>query len=314
MGTPTIGGTTTGSVTELSGIVITGDLDDVGFFTGNNDDTWTISSGATYGTATIDVNTGTWSYDLTDTHPAVKALDPGETLTDTFVVNMADATQGSDTQVITITINGAFCFADGTLIETDAGPVPVEVLMPGQLLRTIDTGFAPIRWIGTLPVSRGDLAENRRLRPVRIAAGALGPGQPTRDLRVSRQHRVLIGGEMVESIFGAPEMLVPAIQLAGLPGFCIDKSDRPLVYHHLLLDTHQIIYAEGAPCESFLTGGQAMATLTRTQRKEIEALLPETALPGHAPVPARPIPLNGQQARQYRKAMARHRNRALQAG
>ncbi|MEZ5913050.1 MAG: VCBS domain-containing protein [Paracoccaceae bacterium] len=118
MGVPTIGGQISGAVTEGSGLIVTGDLDDVGFATGNTDDVWSISVAATYGVATIDPATGTWSYDLNDSHPAVQALGLGDTLTDVFTVLMVDADGRSDTQVVTITISGAPCFVAGTPIST----------------------------------------------------------------------------------------------------------------------------------------------------------------------------------------------------
>ncbi|MEB8388071.1 Hint domain-containing protein [Rhodobacteraceae bacterium KMM 6894] len=305
MGTPTIGGTTTGSVTENSGVIITGQLEDVGFATGTADDTFTITSSASYGMASVNPATGLWSYDLNDADPTIQALDPGDTLSDIFTVRMLDADGRSDTQVITITISGAVCFAAGTLITTPAGPRAVETLCAGMEVQTMDAGAQPLLWVGKQRIAPKEIAENIRLRPVVIKAGALGQDLPTRELRVSRQHRMLISGPIVQDIFGAPDILVPAIRLVGTPGITLGEAPQGIDYFHVLLADHHILFADGAPSESFLTGPQAMATLSDTDRAEITALMPQIALPHHLAKPARPVPISGRDVRHYRKTLTR---------
>jgi hypothetical protein len=246
-----------------------------------------------------------WSYDLNDADPTIKALDPGDTLTDVFTVRMVDSDGRSDTQVITITITGAVCFAAGTLITTPDGPRPVETLCAGMKVQTIDAGAQPLLWVGRQRISPAEMAGNLRLRPVIIKAGALGRGLPTQDLRISRQHRMLISGAIVQDIFGAPEMLVPAIRLVGTPGITLGEAAQGIDYFHLLLADHHIVFANDAPSESFLTGPQALATLPDTDRADIAALMPQTALPGHFPQPARPLPISGRDVRHYRKTLSR---------
>lgn len=87
----------------------------------------------------------------------------------------------------------AVCFAAGTMIATPDGPRCVETLHSGYLVSTLDHGDVPIRWV------RHDCQplENAKddARPVLISAGALGAGKPAKDLIVSPQHRVLVGGQ-----------------------------------------------------------------------------------------------------------------------
>ncbi|MEZ5777175.1 MAG: Hint domain-containing protein [Paracoccaceae bacterium] len=267
MGAPNIVGTSTGTVTEASGAVITGNLDDSNPWF--NNDAWSITVSATYGTATINPTTGVWSYDLNDSHPAVVALNLGDTLTDTFTVRITDA-GGSDTQVVTITINGAPCFTPGVRIATPGGERPVEELEVGDLVTTRDHGDRPIRWIGQRKVAAvGDLA------PIRIAAGALGN---RRDLIVSPQHRVLVSGWLAELHFGQPEVLVAAKHLAG--GDLIHSvPGGEVIYIHIMFDDHEVIYAEGIATESFFFGGDFARDIA-AQEQELRRILDE--LPGDA--------------------------------
>lgn len=304
MGSPTIGGDITGSVLEGSGAIVTGDLDDINPFTDNNDDTWSITSAASYGSATINATTGAWSYDLNDTHPTVKALDPGDTLTDTFTVRMLDDDGRADTQVVTITINGAVFFTAGTLIDTARGPCPVERLTPGQKVQTADHGLQPIRWIGQMRFDAQQLRADPRLRPVRVAPGALAPGCPERALRVSRQHRLLITGDTVSRVFGCDEVLVPAIRLVGLPGIEIDRTDGDVRYFHILFDSHEIVFGNGAPSESFLLGPQALKTLSEDSLDEIAALFPEISMPEFEMPGARPLARDRRQVRSFLRSLS----------
>jgi VCBS repeat-containing protein len=288
MGTPTIGGQITGAVTEDSGLVITGDLNDIGFGTGNTDDVWSIQSGATYGTATINPATGLWSYDLDDSNPVVNALDAGDTLTDVFTVLMVDADGRSDTQVITITITGVPCFVAGTPIDTPSGPRPVESLRPGDLVLTLDHGPQPLLWTGSCHLDRQALAARPDLRPVRISRDALGPGIPGRDILVSPQHRLLLRSPWLDLALGSPEALVPALRLDGKPGIGRSPQAGPVHYVHLLFERHEIVTSAGLASESLLLGPGLRHLLPPDSLAEIRALIPDFETIG-AQRAARPV-------------------------
>ena len=299
MGAPTIGGDIGGTVLEGSGTIVTGNLDDVNPFTGANDDTWSISSAAGFGVATINPTTGVWSYDLNDSNPVVKALDPGDTLTDVFTVTMLDADGRTDTQDVTITINGAVCFASGTLIDTAEGPVAIECLEPGQHIMTADHGLQPLRWIGSMCYSAGQLRDDETLCPILIEAGGLGPGCPSRALSVSRQHRMLVRGAAACDAFGSGEALIPAIHLVGLPGIMVDRNRAGITYYHLLFDAHEVIFGNGAPSESLLLGPQALRTLPAHSLAGIAAVFPDVYDAGFTVQPARNLAKTGRQMRRH---------------
>lgn len=152
------------------------------------------------------------------------------------------------------------CFAARSRILTDRGERPVERLRIGDRVVTRDGTLCPILWIGTRLVRAEDLRHKPTLRPIRIRKGALGEGLPRRDLRVSRQHRMLDP---------AAGTLVAAVHLVGRPGIAVDLAATEVTYHHLLLDGHQVIFAEGAMAESLFLGPQTLRNLPRLARQEI---------------------------------------------
>jgi len=160
------------------------------------------------------------------------------------------------------------CFVSGTRIKTTAGEVAVDNLEVGQLVQTMDHGLQPIRWIGSAKrAAVGDLA------PIRIRKGALGND---RDLWVSPQHRMLMSGPQTEMMFGESEVLATAKSL--LNDHTITRVEGGEVeYFHILFDSHEIVYAEGAPSESFHPGEQGWKALDQATRDEILELFPELA-------------------------------------
>lgn len=176
---------------------------------------------------------------------------------------------------------GPACFAAGTLLRTAEGDRPIEMLRVGDLVETLDHGLQPLRWIGNRVIDgSADFA------PVRFEAGVIGNDRP---LMVSPQHRVILSGAMSDLLFGAPEVLVPAVHLVGRPG--VTRAPVPSVrYLHVLFDRHEIVLSEGAPTESFHPGGQLLAA-DRAIQSEIRAIFPDCpGLAHRADIPAaRPV-------------------------
>jgi hypothetical protein len=178
------------------------------------------------------------------------------------------------------------CFAPGSLIATPDGSVPVEALRPGDHVLTGDGSARPVRWAGC---SR-DPAGFGPGRAVRIRAGALGPGLPARDLTVSRQHRIMVDSPALRRMFGLRRALVPAHALTALAGVEMPRPDGPIAWHHLLLDTHDVVLANGLPCESLWLGEMAFASLPPASRRRIAALGGVFLLRHLAAGPALPFP------------------------
>ena len=142
------------------------------------------------------------------------------------------------------------CFDAGTLIATGNGPRPIEPLAPGDLIQTADNGLQPIRWCGGRHVIGAG-----RFAPVEIAANTLGAHSA---LRVSQQHRILVAHPTVELLFGVPEVLVSAVHFLdhSVARLC---NGRRAQYFHLMLDRHEVIFANGLASESLLIPVQSGA-------------------------------------------------------
>ena len=288
MGTasPVISGTFTGTVQEATGVILTGTLTD----SSNNGaaNTWSISSAGSYGVASINPTTGQWSYDLTDTNATVKALDPGQTLTDIFQVTLTDA-GGTKTQNITITIQGNFCFAVGTRIRTATGLRAIETIKAGDLVETVDHGLQPVRWVGRQAHSTQVLQLAPKLRGIIIGKGALGHGIPSADICLSRHHRVMLRSDLARRLFGQEEVLIAAHRLIGLQGVASRDYAGGIDYCHLLFDQHELLMVEGLAAETLLLGSQNEIDFADKAMICDGAPAPDV-LARCAKLPARPIP------------------------
>ncbi len=157
------------------------------------------------------------------------------------------------------------CFVAGTRIAVPGGTAAVETLGIGDLVVTRDNGPRPIRWIGqrTVP-GAGAFA------PIRIAAGALGDHGT---LRVSPQHRILLGGWRAQVYLGEDEVLCPAHML--VDDARIRRAPCATVtYVHFMFDRHEIVTGEGLDSESFFLGDY-LCSETSALRAEILAVFPE---------------------------------------
>jgi hypothetical protein len=133
------------------------------------------------------------------------------------------------------------CYLKGTLIQTDHGEAAIEMLRIGDCVTTMSGASRPIRWIGRRSYSKSFAAGNQHVLPVRIRAGALGERMPRRDLWVSPEHAMWMSG-----------MLIPASALVNGASITQEEPAEAVAYIHLEFDTHDVIYAEGAPSESFV--------------------------------------------------------------
>ena len=218
-------------------------------------DAATLASGGTYATAL----SGLDSTDTIDLRAL--AYVPGATAAYDPISQTLDVTSGGVTDTLTspgteqafTAMSDGFggteivvCFASGTRIRVARGDIAVEDLVVGDLAITASGAHRPIRWLGHRTIDCRRHPRPEQVMPVRIAAHALGPNKPARDLLVSPGHSICV------DVLG--EVLVPAGAL--VDGATIAQVDvEHVTYWHVELDAHDILLAENLACESYLEMG-----------------------------------------------------------
>ena len=220
------------------------------------------------------------SLSFTDSAPESLILGPNAALTgpisgygagDTISIlgdSVASATYDSNTgQLIltgslgssfTLSFNGSYtqddftvqngsvetmCFMAGTRIATPRGDIPVEHLAIGETVRGQFSSVAPIDWIGYRHIDCRRHPCLQKLWPVRVVAGAFADGLPYRDLWLSPDHAVFVDG-----------VLIPIKYLINDSTIRQEQRDE-ITYYHIELRTHDVLFAEGLPVESYLDTG-----------------------------------------------------------
>ena len=163
--------------------------------------------------------------------------------TDPSWTPQGNTTALADTKAAFTAAETAPCFCAGTLILTDRGEVAVEDLMIGATVLTAAGEARPIQWIGHRTVACRNHPDQPAVWPIRVAAGAFGGAQPRRDLYLSPDHAVFAGGVLIPI-----KTLVNGATIAQLPRDTV-------TYWHIELETHDVLLAEGLPCESYLDNG-----------------------------------------------------------
>ena len=185
------------------------------------------------------------------------------------------------------------CFASGTQIETPYGEEIVDDLRVGDLIATRDCGPMSIRWIGQRRLSFPDAPE--RQKPIEFKPGSLGKRVPKRRLMVSPQH-CLLGRSFDEFPQKTGSgVLVKAKDLLDRRGVRRMKGCRRVTYFSILLDSHQIIYAEGAAVESFFPGAYSLGILSTAERSELYSLFPRLMVDPDAGYGDRVLPVQKSQ-------------------
>ncbi len=135
-------------------------------------------------------------------------------------------------------------FARGTRIAMHDGLMrKIETLAPGDMVLTRDAGKQPIKWIG-----QSTLRATGSFAPVVISKGTL---HNENDLVVRPDHRLFIYQREDHLGAGRAEVLIKARHLVN--HLTVTRRHGGFIdYFQLVLEDHQIIYAEGIAAESHL--------------------------------------------------------------
>ncbi len=173
---------------------------------------------------------------------------------------------------------GVICFTPGTRIATPDGPKLIQTLRPGDRVLTKDDGAQEILWTGSRRMSGARLYAMPHLRPIRFRAGAFGNDRPEPDLIVSPAHRMLVKGAASQALFGVSEVLVRAEDLLNDTTITVDHALREVTYIHILLERHNIVFANGVETESFHPSNTALEMIDPGQRDVLTAVMPQVAI------------------------------------
>jgi Hint domain len=137
------------------------------------------------------------------------------------------------------------CFLKRTMVRTADGDRKIEELRLGDFLPSIFGGICPIQWIGRYSFKKSDPTKPwvRGVLPIRVARSALSDNVPHADLYVTQTHALLVDGVLAEA-----GNLVNGTTITRYDAAEFDE----LEYFHIKLARHDVIYAEGAPCETLL--------------------------------------------------------------
>lgn len=139
------------------------------------------------------------------------------------------------------------CLTRGTRILTTGGEVAVENLVAGDEIVTAN-GPKPLKWVGHQTLRRNlTAAWHPRVLPVCVSQFAIDDCTPSRDVFVSQDHSLFIDGA-----------LIPARHLVNGHSIRFDEAAlvaETLEYFHVEFETHEVIYADGLPVESYLYAG-----------------------------------------------------------
>ena len=134
------------------------------------------------------------------------------------------------------------CYLTGTAIATPTGSIAVQDLQPGDEILTATGGTTTVNWLGVQPVDT-TTATPAKAYPICFVAGSLAPNVPARDLFVSPDHAMDLGG----ILYNATALVngTSIYQVGQMPqdGF---------TYYHIDTGSHELILAEGAASETYL--------------------------------------------------------------
>lgn len=154
---------------------------------------------------------------------------------------------------------GGACFLRGTHIRTADGERCIEDLKPGDLLPTHFKGLQPIQRIERWRYSRGKIARwKKQLMPVRVVKSALAHNVPHSDLYLTQGHALFVDG-----------ILIPAGALVNGATITLHPAHENDVFDifNIRLAQHDVIYAEGAPCETLLQSDHASTNFAKYLRR-----------------------------------------------
>lgn len=153
---------------------------------------------------------------------------------------VVEAVSGTNPKTVEVVVP---CFRHGTRLLTPDGLRLVETLSEGDHVITRNGDSRKIVWHGQRRVDCRRHRSPELVLPVLIEKDAFGSGQPCRDLYLSPDHAIWIEGYLIEI-----KKLINGLSIRQV-------SVPSVTYHHIELETHDVVLAEMLPTETYLDCG-----------------------------------------------------------
>lgn len=136
------------------------------------------------------------------------------------------------------------CFLRGTSILTTEGEIRIEDISIGDRVETVEGHRLPVKWIGRQRFRKTAESDwQKSILPVCVSRFALDDRTPHKDLYLSPGHALFIEGALIPAGYLINDRSV----VQALP-----EGTEDIEYFHIELETHEVIFAEGLPTETFL--------------------------------------------------------------
>lgn len=231
------------------------------------------STGDTYRVVSINVRNSSPAYGTVEALAFIGSAPPTGVALE--VISAREGPRNNGSTAIDSSDIVPICFTAGTRIQTDKGLRVVERLKSGDMIQTQDNGLQPLRVLCKSKFTAAQISRNSKLWPIKIAPGALGKGLPERAIKVSRQHRFVVRSRISQRMFSVDEVLVAAHRLIEMPKVEAEKPTGSISYYHLILDRHEVVFAEGTPTESFFAGPMAKQYMSEDAWDEACEIFPD---------------------------------------
>jgi hypothetical protein len=125
--------------------------------------------------------------------------------------------------------------AEGAMVMTLTGPVPVERLVPGDRILTRS---------GALRLHSVQIRTEERARMVHVSAAALGTDRPEADITLAADQSILVRDWRAQAMTGKDTAMIPAARLAD-GEYIRAVAARDVRIYALHFTIPAVIYAQG---------------------------------------------------------------------
>ncbi|MEM9716531.1 MAG: Hint domain-containing protein [Pseudomonadota bacterium] len=168
-----------------------------------------------------------------------------------------------------------FCYAKGSVIPCEQGPIRVEELQKGMQVTATDGALHEILWVGKRHIPFEELRKLPALWPIELRRDGLAPSVPNQVLRLSPEHRILLQTADLSLMTGFEWALSAAKHFTALEGVSRTCPKDGVTYYHIMCRTHVLIEVSGLVSETLFLGDMVKTRAPDAMREELRLLFPE---------------------------------------